>query len=453
MLSTGEWIRNKRLLGSRPQPGYFPNEGVPVGAPSDNSGATAMVLACIDPRYTYAVEEFLVNQLDAQHYYDLFALAGASLGAGAHGTAVGNLYDPALYQEVFFEHLQIAVALHGIKNVYVFDHLDCGAYKNFFGAPFTPTGPDCTKSYHVTGITGMKNALATSGIASISGLTVTGYIVDSPDCPLGTGCFSKLNTSNVPVDIGYCAEIPPNTGASVLVLGCIDPRYSALLSQFLTQYKDIQFNYDLFTLAGASLGFNQSYTTYDTIRAVGPPATAPYTSNMISELGVNWGPVFCQHVRIALAIHNITEIWAFDHLDCGAYKRIKFGSASATDLDINQHTPELQKMMTNIRTTFPQLAFKGFVMDTMGNITQVVSSGGLVIPNIKAPGSSRIRGYASLNTDRIGLYTGDYKIRSDSTGCSGGSCNSALQIIKLCTCVPYVPEGSVSCFKCNPHIR
>jgi len=453
MLSTGEWIRNKRLLGSRPQPGFFPNEGIPVGTPSDNTGATAMVLACIDPRYTYAVEEFLVRQLDVQHYYDLFALAGASLGPARIGSAVLGLYDPALYQEVFFEHLQIAVALHGIKNVYVFDHLDCGAYKNFFGAPFTSTGPDCIKSYHVTGINGMKNALTSSGIAAISGLNVTGYIVDSPDCPAGTGCFSQVvGASAVPLAPPYCAQIPPNTGASVFVLGCIDPRYSALLSQFLLQYKDIQFNYDLFTLAGASLGFNQSYTTsYDTVRTA--VATAPYSSNLIPQWGVHWGPVFCQHVRIALAIHNITEIWAFDHLDCGAYKRIKFGDPNNLDLEIGPHTTELQKMMTNIRTTFPQLSFKGFVMDTMGSITQVVDSGGgLVIPNTKAPGSSRIRNYSSLNTARVGFYKGDYLSRSDSTGCSGGSCNPQLTAIKLCTCGPERIDGSGLCASCHPHL-
>jgi hypothetical protein len=456
MLSTGEWIHNKRLLGSRPQPGYFPNEGVPFGAPPGNTGAKAMVLACIDPRYTYAVEEFLVRQLNTQNYYDLFALAGASLGAGATGTAVSGLYDPALYQEVFFEHLQIAVALHTITDVYVFDHLDCGAYKNFYSPPLTgPNGPDCDKQPHVNVINLMKTELTTSGFPSISGLNVTGYIVDSPECPAGTGCFSQVvGTAALPLVPPYCAQIPPNTGASVFVLGCIDPRYSALLSQFLLQYKDIQFNYDLFTLAGASLGVNQSYLANGTVRSVGPPASDPYSSNLISHWGVNWGPVFYDHIRIALAIHNITEIWTFDHLDCGAYKRIKFGDPNNPDLDIVPHTTELQKLMTNIRSTFPQLSFKGFVMDTKGNITQVVSSGGgLVIPNTKPPGSSRIRGYASLNTVRIGLNTGDYKTRSDSTGCSGGSCNPAVQIIKLCDCIASSLEGSTTCSKCNPHVR
>jgi hypothetical protein len=457
MLSSGEWIRNKRLLGSRPHPGYFPNEGIPVGSPSNNTTAKAMVLACIDPRYTYAVEEFLVKQLDSQHYYDLFALAGASLGAGATGTAVSGLYDPALYQEIFFEHLQIAVALHGITEIYAFDHLDCGAYKNFYSPPLTgPNGPDCNKQTHVNVINWMKTELSTSGIPSISGLNVTGYIVDSPDCPAGTGCFSKV-VGNVaqPLVPPYCAQIPPNTGASVLILGCIDPRYSALLSQFLIQYKDIQFNYDLFTLAGASLGFNQSYLTYDTLLRTAGVAGSQYPLNLIPQWGVLWGPVFCDHIRIALAIHNITEIWAFDHLDCGAYKRIKFGNPSIPDLDINQHTPELRKMMMNIRSTpaFSKLAFKGFVMDTEGTITQVVSSGnGIVIPNTKVPGSSRIRNYSSLNTARVGFFKGDYKTKSDSTACQHGSSSPQITAIKLCTCSPELVGGSGICPSCHPHL-
>jgi hypothetical protein len=443
MLSTGEWIRNKRLIGSRPQRGYFPNKGVPIGAPADNSTAKAMVLSCIDPRYTYAVEKFLIEQLDVEHYFDLFALAGASLGPALIGSPVSGLYDPALYQEVFFEHLQIAVALHGITDVYVFDHLDCGAYKNFFGAPFTPSGPDCENSYHVTGINGMKDELDNSSIPAISGLNVTGFILDSPECPDGTGCFSQV-IGTTPTPTGYCAEIPPNTGARVLVLGCIDPRYSALLSRFLLEYKDIQFNYDLFTLAGASLGFNQSYLTYPgTLRTAGV-AGAQYPSNLIPQWGVNWGPVFSDHIRIALAIHNITEIWAFDHLDCGAYKRIKFGDANATDDLIPPHTAELQKMMTNIRTSFPALFFKGFVMDTEGDITQVVGNGGITIPNSKPPGSSRIRGYASLNTDRIGFNTGDQLFKMEF---QGGTPIVGLR--RLCNCIPALASKVGLCPTCR----
>ena len=30
---------------------------------------------------------------------------------------------------MFFDHIQLALDLHGISEVWVFDHLDCGMYK------------------------------------------------------------------------------------------------------------------------------------------------------------------------------------------------------------------------------------------------------------------------------------------------------------------------------------
>ena len=90
-------------------------------------------------------------------------------------------------------------------------------------------------------------------------------------------------------------------------------------------------------------------------------------------------------------------------------------------------------------------------MDTSGTITQVVDSGGgITIPNTKAHGSSRIRGYASLNTDRIGLNTGDYKTNSEISSCQAGS--RQLQVIKLCSCRAYVPLGKGICRSCNRHL-
>jgi len=445
MLSTGEWTRLKRLQGSKEQNQY--KIVTPVGLPSDNTTAKAMVLACIDPRYTYATEQFLINQLDATNKYDLFALAGSPLGPSFLGDT-GPLYIPADYQEIFFEHLQIARALHSITDVWVFDHLDCGAYKNFYSPPLSgPNSPDCTISNHTTVIAGMKTALANSGIAGITGLNVKAYLQESPECG-GGSCFSGV-TGTTLTNTGFCPGIPPNTGASVFVLGCIDPRYSALLSKFLIDFKNIKFNYDLFNLAGASLGVNQSYGITGAVRTA--VATAPYLSNQISGFGVKWGPVFFQHIDIALAIHNITEVWVFDHLDCGAYKAIKFGCPVGSfgpcpDLDISPHTEELLKLQTNIKTRYPSLNFKGFVMDTQGNLNKVIDSGGLNLD--KQFGSSRIRNPASLLTDRLAFSKADYLTKSSTS-----ACQPKLQINKLCSCDSSTTFGQGLCYSCNSHLR
>ena len=449
MLSSGDWTRLQRLKGSKPQTLSLPVVSISGAAIGENNqGATAMVLACIDPRYTTAVEQFLVDQLDSQHYYDLFSLAGASLSGGATGTT-GALYSPYKCQEVFYEHLQIAVILHNIQNIWVFDHLDCGAYKTFYSPPLGTT--DCLKQPHINVFNYLKTKIASSGIAAISGLNVQGWIVDSPECG-GQGTFYGV-TGSTAVSTGISETIPPSSGATVLVLGCIDPRYSSLLSSFLLKYKDVQFNYDLFNLAGASLGVNQSYKTDGTLRAVSSTLGSAYSSNMIPQFGVNWGPVFLNHLDIALALHGITDVWAFDHLDCGAYKRIKFGSASATDLAIDPHTEELQLLRVLLKARNPTLAFKGFVMDMSGNITKVVDSGnGIQIPPLKDPGSLITRNPASSFTDLKAFYKADFLTKTELVT-TGNTRNTRIIGYKLCStgasCGQFTVHSTGLCPKCR----
>jgi hypothetical protein len=206
---------------------------------------------------------------------------------------------------------------------------------------------------------------------------------------------------------------------------------------FLNNYKGVQFVYDLFILAGASLGVNQSYTTFPTKRSSGS-AAAPYTTNQLATgiantvgpMGVNWGPTFFDHLSIARLLHQITEVWVFDHLDCGAYKAIKLGGLpNATDLLPGPHTEELIKLQgyINIYTSTTdylgnaptQLAFKGFVMDMNGGITKVVDSGGVQVDNILfAPlgtfGSSRIRAPASEIIELRAKASADYVLKSQT---------------------------------------
>jgi carbonic anhydrase len=447
-LSAGEYTRIRRLktsANSLNDPvidgfGYTTMEY--SGTPSTTSGATAMVLTCIDPRYTYAIEQYLLNQLDAQHSFDLFALAGSSLGASVTGSTAANLRSNYKWQEVFFEHLQIAKLLHNIQNVWVFDHLDCGAYKNFYSPPLSgPNGPDCLQQPHVNVFNSLKSNIQSSGIPSISGLNIQGWIMTSPECPRNgcTGCnstsgclYSISGTTSTYTNL--CTYIPPNTGASVLVLGCIDPRYASLLSSFLINYKDVQFSYDLLTLAGASIGVNQSYLSYPSSLRTAGVAGSQYPLNSIPQFGVNWGPMLFEHINIALALHSITEIWVFDHLDCGAYKAIL---GLATDLDPKIHTTQLDKLKGFISQTYPSLGYKGFVMDTSGKITKVsTNSKGINLDNIiiKDFGSSRIRNPASEFTDMVGREALSYPVNSQIPGVPGTSFGNRTKIYNLCNC-------------------
>jgi hypothetical protein len=151
--------------------------------------------------------------------------------------------------------------------------------------------------------------------------------------------------------IGYLfAQIQPvqqqgKGQASVLVLSCIDPRFTASLAWYLTHHKEIINDYDLVSLAGASLGVLQ--TQYH-----------------------SWQPMFLDHIKLALDLHDIKEIWCFDHLDCGMYKATL---GLKDDKDPHIHTEKLNDLKSFLHDKYPNLIFKGFIMDTYGSITKVVS--------------------------------------------------------------------------------
>jgi len=133
-------------------------------------------------------------------------------------------------------------------------------------------------------------------------------------------------------------------GAKVLVLSCIDPRFTDRLAHYLTHTDDVKGEYDLFALAGASLGVNQHEYP-------------------------NWKSTFLDHVKLAVALHDIQEVWCFDHLDCGMYKATL---GIADDKDTRVHVKQLEHLQALLKTTYPQLAFRGYVMLKDGSINQYI---------------------------------------------------------------------------------
>lgn len=85
-----------------------------------NGMARAIMLSCMD----YRLVDDLVNFMEAHDYHDAYdhvVLAGASLGVVHEAFAD--------WHEVFWDHVQLAKDLHGITEVIVIDHRDCGAYR------------------------------------------------------------------------------------------------------------------------------------------------------------------------------------------------------------------------------------------------------------------------------------------------------------------------------------
>ncbi len=460
-MSTSDMTRIKRLETVVPTRSPTFNYLTPVygGTPSSNGEAKSFVLACIDPRFTAALESYLLRNLGTNSY-DLFILAGASMGGNLTSNGTFPATIPACnivsagnnWQETLFDHIQVAISLHNVTQVIIIDHLGCGAYgqcvRNDSTVSHETQYDDLVAAIKAASFyaNGTLSPTAKQTGSTIFGTNFFGYIFNTP-----------VGSSTTLIDYTLVEQsvefFPPTTMAKVLVLGCIDPRYSALLSSFLTTFKDVQYDFDLFILAGSSLGVNQSYNLDGTQRTQGEPGTA-YTQNVLADsavlgpLGHKWGPTFFDHLSIARALHGITEVWAFDHLDCGAYKNIKLASggvAATTDLNINQHTPELEKLRLSIEnyTSKPDplglndrysLGFKGFVMDTSGQITKVIDDlrGLNIDPQLSTFGSSRVRSPASDIIDLRAKASADYVLKVETRDTNPGiGFSNQLQLLKL----------------------
>jgi len=460
-MSTSDMIRLKRLESRVTEPDVFSPYStiVPANTPPNNTASTVFVISCIDPRFTSAVEEYLLGQLGPSTTYDLFVLAGSSMGGrlNSNGTPIPACSLVSVsnsWREVLFDHIQVAISLHNVSKIYIIDHLGCAAY-GVCGATDTAVGHRAqfnllrnaiatvspALTFFPNGVGGPNsNKVAGEAIFGVGGANITGLYFDTP-VGLTTQLFDY--TVSAPGTSVGTFVYPASSGAKVLVLGCIDPRFSEILSSFLINFKEVQFTYDLFIMAGSSLGVNQSYLANGTQRLNNNRGDYPQNllavagAGSIGSLGHKWGPTFFDHLSVAVSVHNITEVWVFDHLDCGAYKAIKFGSLSATDLDPGQHVPEIQKLQASIKTARPSLAFKGFIMDTAGTINKVVDDkNGVFLDTITFPfvvgtfGSSRIRAPASEIIDLRAKASADFVLKSQTQVSPNGFSNQ-LQVTKL----------------------
>ena len=357
------------------------------GTPNDGP-TKSFILSCIDPRFAHATDQYLYDKYTSNGLsYDHFVLAGAALGGGLTGTGSGSgqctvLSANSNWNQTLKDHIQVAIALHNVKGMEILDHLNCGAYDTCLSAV---NAADQGVTYHEDQFNTLRDGITGATFVSHNNLdgATLGSVVFSDGI---TGAyFNGYQNSVTTTLIDYAGNNIRTeakgtySGAKVLVLGCIDPRYASVLSSFLREFKGVQFVYDLFILAGASIGANQSYTTYPTLRTAG--ARGSYANNILADgtagignLGRTWGPAFFDHLAVAIQLHSISEVWVFDHLDCGAYKAIYYGDLSVPDLDTAPHITEMQTLRDNIKDAQPSLAFQGFIIDQEGTITKYIDN-------------------------------------------------------------------------------
>lgn len=109
----------------------------------------ALLLSCMDYRLMDDIERYMAGR-GLRDKYDHVVLAGASLGA------ITQKY-PA-WNQTFWEHLEIAIALHHIPNVILMDHRDCGAYKVILGDQHTKD-PAVELNTHATELRKLKGMI------------------------------------------------------------------------------------------------------------------------------------------------------------------------------------------------------------------------------------------------------------------------------------------------------
>jgi hypothetical protein len=73
-----------------------------------------------------------MNEFNLQNRYDHLIFAGAAMGARQLSSPLGQTNPPPVpWKAVFFDHLVAAIDLlhRPIKDIFLVEHLDCGAYK------------------------------------------------------------------------------------------------------------------------------------------------------------------------------------------------------------------------------------------------------------------------------------------------------------------------------------
>ena len=94
--------------------------------------ADALLLSCMDYRLTDETARYMAGR-GMKDKYDHVVLAGASLGA------ITTKYRA--WGTTFWEHLDVAIALHQVPKVIVLDHRDCGAYRTILGEDLAGNPP------------------------------------------------------------------------------------------------------------------------------------------------------------------------------------------------------------------------------------------------------------------------------------------------------------------------
>ena len=144
---------------------------------------------------------------------------------------------------------------------------------------------------------------------------------------------------------------------NILVISCMDLRLTDNLVDFL-HFDNLHNRFDHFILAGASLLCSANTNLFK-------PGTI---ANM-----QHWKQTLFDHVRIAVDLHQIEDIYIVEHENCGAYNEFLLSnvttSLNKSEEDLHKEFAiELTIMLLNLSTAKSKLHIHSFYIDLRGNV-------------------------------------------------------------------------------------
>jgi len=140
---------------------------------------------------------------------------------------------------------------------------------------------------------------------------------------------------------------------NVLLISCMDLRLIDDIVLFMDR-DNLTNRYDQFILAGAALGHfadaNRDYYTEDAW-----------------DHHFGWRESLSDHVRLAMKLHAIQDIYILEHRSCGAYNYFLRNPPDRNNEE-SMHHKYAMELSDFIRTEHPALHVHSFLMDLRGNV-------------------------------------------------------------------------------------
>ena len=182
--------------------------------------------------------------------------------------------------------------------------------------------------------------------------------------------------------------------ANALVLTCMDFRFIDDEDRFLDKI-GLNNSYDKFVLAGASLAYSGPEKSYYNDYNKSPNTDSIVVKRAAAFKRKNdhpWVKALDEHIKLAIALHDIQEVIVIDHMDCGAYKAL-YKELTKTDLGPNdeyvRHTENIKLFIEKIKKTH-KLSASGYLLDINEEVLYAATNRSVPISYLYEPTESKI---------------------------------------------------------------